>query len=83
MQGQSVLLQSDIGGLEAIYGGGANLVQSQALLRVDISMDTPPAILAFGSRDPKMFQPGQGTEMVSFMARVVERAFRSWLNLPH
>ena len=79
---QPVLLQSEISGIEAIYGGGANLVQSQALLRVDISMDTPPAILAFGSRDPLMFQDGQGTEQVDFLARVVERAFRQWLNLP-
>ena len=82
MNGQDVLLQSDITGIEAIFGGGATLVQSQALLRVDISMDTPPAILAFGSRDPMMFEEGQGTEMVAFLARVVERAFRSWLSLP-
>ena len=82
MEGQNVLLQSNISGIEAIYGGGATLVQSQALLRVDISMDTPPAILAFGSRDPEMFQDGQGTELIDFLARVVERAFRSWLNLP-
>lgn len=82
MEGEDVLLQSNIAGIEAIYGGGANLVQSQALLRVDISMDTPPAILAFGSRDPGMFESGQGTEQVSFLARVVERAFRQWLNLP-
>lgn len=81
MQGQRVMLQSNISGIEPIYGGGATLVQSQALLRVDISMDTPPAILAFGSRDPVMFQDGQGTELVDFLARVVERAFRSWLNL--
>ena len=82
MDGKSTLLQSDISGIEAIYGGGATLVTSQALLRVDISLDTPPAILAFGSRDPHAFQDGQGTEMVSFLARVVERCFRSWLNLP-
>ena len=82
MKGQRVLLQSNISGIEPIYGGGATLVQSQALLRVDISMDTPPAILAFGSRDPNMFQDGQGTELIDFLARVVERAFRSWLNLP-
>jgi len=83
MNGQNVLLQSNIGGLEAIYGGGANLVQSQALLRIDISLNTPPAIVAFGSRDPNMFDDGQGTEMVSFLALVVERAFRNWLQLPH
>lgn len=82
MAGKTTLLQSDISGIEAIYGGGAALVASQALLRVDISKNTPPAILAFGSRDPMMFQDGQGTDMVAFLARVVERCFRSWLNLP-
>jgi uncharacterized protein YigA (DUF484 family) len=82
MGGQSVMLQDNISGIEAIYGGGANLVQSQALLRIDIAMDTPPAILAFGSRDPNMFGDGQATELISFLARVVERAFRNWLSLP-
>ncbi|MCB1530548.1 MAG: DUF484 family protein [Rhodospirillales bacterium] len=82
MQGKNILLQSNISGIEAIYGGGANLVQSQALLRIDISRDTPPALLVFGSRDPLMFQDGQGTEMVMFLARAFERIFRSWLTLP-
>lgn len=82
MAGNNAMLQSEISGIEAIYGGAYSLVQSQALLRVDISMNTPPAILAFGSRDPFMFMDGQGTEQVTFLARVVERAFRAWLNLP-
>ncbi len=79
MEGKSVLLQSDISGIEAIYGGGATLVGSQALARVDISLDTPPALIAFGSRDPKAFEAGQGTELIVFLARVVERLFRRWL----
>ena len=83
MEDQNVLLQGHIGGIEAIYGGGAALVQSQALLRIDIALDTPPAILAFGSRDPDMFGDGQATDLVTFLARVVERAFRNWLHLPH
>ena len=82
MGDKNTLLQSDIAGIEIIYGGAYTLVRSQALLRVDISMNTPPAILAFGSRDPYMFADGQGTDMVSFLARVVERCFRAWLNLP-
>ncbi len=82
MGGKSALLQSNIAGIEVIYGGAYTLVQSQALLRVDISMNTPPAILAFGSRDPMMFEDGQGTEQISFLARVVERQFRSWLQIP-
>lgn len=79
---KNALLQSNVQGIEAIYGGGATLVASQALLRVDISMNTPPAILAFGSRDPNTFEDGQATDQVSFLARVVERCFRTWLNLP-
>lgn len=79
MGGKNVLLQSDIQGIEQIYGGGAALVASQVLLRVDISMDTPPAILVFGSRDPSLFVEGQATDQVSFLARVVERCFRAWL----
>lgn len=78
----TVLLQSDIEGTEAIYGGGARLVRSQAVLRVDISMQTPPAVLCFGSRDPEMFRDGQGTELIGYLARVVERCFRQWLEVP-
>lgn len=81
MSGKDALLQSNISGIEAIYGGAFALVQSQALLRVDISMNTPPAILAFGSRDPALFDEEQGTEQILFLARVVERAFRQWLSI--
>ncbi len=79
MEDKFVMLQDNIAGIEAIYGGGANLVQSQILLRVDISMETPPALLAFGSRDPNMFNPDQSTEQILFLARVIERSFRQWL----
>ncbi len=82
MRGKNALLQDDISGIEVIYGAGATLVRSQALVRIDVSMHTPPAILAFGSRDPHLFGAGQGTEQVSFLARVVERQLRTWLMLP-
>ncbi len=82
MNGKNILLQDSISGIEAIYGGGAALVCSQILLRVDISMCTPPAILAFGSRNPNMFHDGQATDQILFLARVIERCFRSWLTLP-
>ena len=82
MNEKNVLLQDNIAGIEPIYGGGAALVKSQILLRVDISMDTPPAILAFGSRDPDMFTDGQATDQIIFLARVIERCFRTWLSLP-
>ncbi len=82
MNGHDVMLQDNISGIEAIYGGGATLVQSQILLRIGISMDTPPAMLAFASRDPNMFQEGQATDQILFLTKVIERCFRSWLSLP-
>ena len=81
MNDKNILLESNIQGIDAIFGGGATLVCSQALLRVDISMDTPPALLAFGSRDPHLFEEGQATDQVMFFARVVERCFRNWLSV--
>ncbi|HOO81922.1 MAG TPA: DUF484 family protein [Alphaproteobacteria bacterium] len=81
MGDKPVLLQDNISGIEAIYGGGAALVKSQILLRVDISMDTPPAILAFGSRNPDMFNEDQATDQILFLARVIERTFRMWLSV--
>ncbi len=86
MNGHSVMLESNISGIEAIYGGGATLVKSQILLRIDISQGTmqttPPAILAFGARDGETFGEGQATDQILFLARVIERSFRTWLNLP-
>ncbi len=77
-----VVLHTDIVGDPAIYGGGAGLVRSEALIRLQISDETPAGLLAFGSREPDMFHPGQGTELVCFLARVIERCIRAWLELP-
>lgn len=82
MEGRNVQLHANITGHEAIYGAGATLVRSQALVRVDISGHTPPTLIAFGSRDPGMFDAGQATDLVNFLARVIERVFRAWLHLP-
>ena len=79
MEGQNILLQDDIAGIEAIYGGGAALVKSQILLRLNIAPGTPPALLAFGSRDPDMFTEGQATDQIQFLTGVIERCFFRWL----
>ena len=79
---KAALLRADIQGDPAIYGHASGLVRSEALLRLRVSDDTPAGLLAFGSREPDMFHQGQGTELVCFLARVVERCIRSWLDLP-
>lgn len=75
-------LDGGIEGEEAIFGPAAGLVKSQALIRLDVSSATPPALLALGSRDPEMFQAGMRTELMGFLARVLERCIRAWLDLP-
>ena len=75
------LLQSNVNGQEEIFGPGAGLVKSHALLRLEISPQTPAGILAFGSRDPDMFQPDQAIDQIGFLAQVVERCFRLWLDV--
>ena len=79
---RDVVLLADTRGAEEIFGPGAGLVRSQALIRLQVSHETPEGILAFGSRQPDMFHDGQATELVGFLARVVERVIRSWLDLP-
>ena len=78
-EGNLLVLEAGIKGTDQIYGGGAGLVRSQALLRLTIGPDIPPALIAFGSRDPHLFHEGQGTDLVSFLGQAIERCFRTWL----
>jgi len=79
---REMVLAGGIHGDPAIFGGGSGLVRSEALIRLHISAESPPGLLAFGSREPDMFHHSQGTELISFLARVVERCIRTWLDLP-
>lgn len=81
MKNKSVILEAYITGFDDLYGGGSTLVKSQGLLRINVAPGTPPVMLAFGSRNPDLFVEGQGTEMLTFLGRVVERSFRNWLDL--
>jgi uncharacterized protein len=75
------LLQANINGHEDVFGPGAGLVKSHALLRLEISQKTPAGIIAFGSRDPEAFNPEQAIDQIGFLAQVVERCFRIWLDV--
>ena len=43
--------------------------------------DACNALLALGARRPGIFHPGQGTELISFLAETVEITTRAWLDL--
>jgi uncharacterized protein len=82
LERRDAALRADIYGHPEIYGASADLVRSEAMVRLQISSIAPPGLLAFGSREPDSFHPEQATEMVAFLARVTERVLRSWLDLP-
>jgi uncharacterized protein YigA (DUF484 family) len=79
--GHEVLLRDDIEGDETIFGPAAGLVRSDALIRLTVGRTAPPALLVFGTRHPGYFNAGQGTELLSFLARVIEHCLRLWLGL--
>jgi len=54
-----------------IFGAGAGLVRSAAIARIHPSRTWSVGVLALGSRG-NAFRPGQGTEMINFLVRVVE-----------
>jgi uncharacterized protein YigA (DUF484 family) len=82
-QQHDVLLRSDVVGDPALFGASAaGLVRSDALVRLRVSTGAPPGLLVLGARKPGVFNPGQGTELLTFLAHVVEHQIRAWLDLP-
>ena len=65
-------------GAVAIEGPGVGAVKSAALVRVELWEPSRQGLLAFGSADPNGFTEDMGTELVSFLARVMERTAERW-----
>jgi len=74
-----ILLRDDVRGEPEIFGGAAGLVRSDALIRLLPHEGAPVGLIAFGTRHPGFFNPGQGTELLGFLARIIEHCIRSWL----
>lgn len=79
---RDVLLLSPVRGDSTLFGSAAALVRSEALLRLKFGPTAPVGLLALGSRKESRFHPGQGAELLSFLARAVELSIRTWLDLP-
>jgi hypothetical protein len=77
MGGSDIVLRSASAGDPALFGSGAGLVTSYALVLL-----SPPGLahglLALGSREERGFHQGQGTELLSFLARVLENCVERW-----
>lgn len=65
-------LNEEMPGDPALFGAGAGLVASSALVRLSPGGICPDGVLALGSRHGCTFHAGQGTELISFLARVIE-----------
>jgi uncharacterized protein YigA (DUF484 family) len=77
---RAVLVQADMPGDAVLFGGAAGLVRSQALLRVSIGRSAPTGLLCIGARRAGRFHPGLGTELLSFLARVLGITISQWLS---
>ncbi len=80
--GRDIVLRAKAEAEHGVFGAAVGLVHSAALLRLPINQFGPMALLAFGSRDGARFHPGQGTELLSFLSRVLTHTMREWLDLP-
>ncbi|SJZ79955.1 hypothetical protein SAMN02745126_02337 [Enhydrobacter aerosaccus] len=75
-------LRSNVAGEEAFFGDVARFVQSDVLLRLRVSTGSPDGVMCFGSRNPEAFGPDMATELLFFLAKVLENTIRAWLDLP-
>ncbi len=78
-ENRKILLRADGAQGEPIFGPAADLVESDALVRVLPEPHGTAMLLAFGSRDAERFHPGQGTELLCFLAETVSRCMERWL----
>ena len=61
-----------------LFGADAGEIRSMAMVRMAIWEPSRQGLLAFGSPDPEGFTPDMGSELVAFLARVVERTAERW-----
>lgn len=61
-----------------LFGDRAETIASMAMVRMAIWEPSRQGLLAFGSADPQGFTEDMGSELVAFLARVVERTAERW-----
>ncbi len=61
-----------------LFGAKAPMIESVALARLSLWRPERRGVMAFGSVDPDAFTPDMGSELVTFLARVVEQAAERW-----
>ncbi len=81
-EGRTIVLRETADRSDVIFGPAAALVRSDALVRLDLGDFAAAGLFALGSREVGRFHPGQGTELLGFLARTVERCILAWRKIP-
>ncbi len=76
---RQVTLRGVAPGEGTLYGPTNDWVQSEAVILLDFGEGRLPGMLAIASDDPHQFTTTQGTDLLSFLGGVFERAMRRWL----
>jgi hypothetical protein len=74
----NVRLFGDIVDDGTLFGEASGIAHSAALARIDTGYELPPGLLSLGARDDT-FKPGQGTELLSFLACILTVSVRRCL----
>ncbi len=82
---KNILMVPDTGrqapiGFEQIFADCDSMIQSCALLRLELELTGRPVILAFGVRYPDRFHPGQGVELLNFLGQIVAHQLDHYLH---
>lgn len=75
-----VMLREVVPGYGGLFGERGDMIQSEAMIRVDLGPNRLPGLLVLGSTDAVQFRPGHGTDLLAFFGGVIERAMRRWLD---
>lgn len=70
------------GGGRILLGAGGVDCKSVAVFRLRIGHQTPAAIFVLGAKSEERFEGDDTASDLAFFARALERAIRSWLDLP-
>lgn len=78
-RGDDIILRPAATETAPIHGRGEGLIQSEALLPLDLGAGRRPALLLMGAADSARFSPAQGTDLLRFFGQVFRLVLIGWL----
>lgn len=78
-RGDDIILRPAAPETAPIHGRSEGLIQSEALLPLDLGGGRRPALLLMGSADSARFSPAQGTDLLRFFGQVFRLVLIGWL----